>query len=49
MSRPKIKTEDKKTKNGISISIDVKNKLNSISNKSIFIENLIIEYFKKIY
>ena len=48
MARPKMKQQDKKTKLGISISKEIKNKLEIITNnKSKFIENLIIEYFKK--
>ena len=47
MARPKLKQEEKKGKLGISLSKDLITKINSItSNKSEFIENLIIEYFK---
>lgn len=46
MSRPKLKSEDKKTKLGISISREIKNKIELITNnKSAFIEGLIIKYF----
>jgi len=47
MGRPKMKQEEKKTKLGVSISIDIKNKIEILTNnKSKFIEDLIIEYFK---
>lgn len=47
MPRPKLKKEEKKTKLGISISIETKNKLESITNnKSKFIEDVIIKYLK---
>lgn len=47
MGRPKLKQEEKKGKLGISLSKELINKINSItSNKSVFIENLIEEYFK---
>ena len=47
MSRPKMKQEEKKTKLGISISREIKDKIESLTNnKSKFIEDLIIEYFK---
>jgi len=47
MARPKMKKEDRKTKLGISISKEIKNRIELItSNKSRFIEDLIIEYFK---
>lgn len=46
MARPKLNTEDKKTKLGISISRDIKDKIENITNnKSKFIEDLITEYF----
>jgi hypothetical protein len=48
MGRPKLKEENKKGKLGISISKELINKINNISdNKSVFIENLIIKYFTK--
>lgn len=47
MARPKMKTEEKKTKLGISISNEIKDKLELITNnKSKFIEDLLIRYFK---
>ena len=47
MARPKLKTQDKKTKLGISISREVKDKIEAItSNKSKFIEDLLVDYFK---
>jgi hypothetical protein len=47
MPRPKMKQEEKKTKLGISISREIKDKIESLTNnKSKFIEDLIIEYFK---
>lgn len=49
MGRPKIKQEEKKGKLGISLSKEIIEKINlTTNNKSLFIENLIIEYFKKI-
>lgn len=48
MGRPKLKEENKKGKLGISISKELINKINHITdNKSVFIENLIIKYFTK--
>ena len=48
MGRPKLKQEDKKGKLGISLSKELIEKINSVTNnKSTFIENIIIEYFKK--
>ncbi len=47
MARPKMKQEEKKTKLGISISREIKDKIELITNnKSKFIEDLITEYFK---
>ena len=47
MARPKLKTEDKKTKLGISISREIKSKIELVANnKSKFIEDIITEYFK---
>ncbi len=47
MARPKLKTQDKKTKLGITISREIKDKIEAItSNKSKFIENLLVDYFK---
>jgi hypothetical protein len=47
MARPKLKQEDKKTKLGISISREVKDKIELVTtNKSKFIEDLITEHFK---
>ena len=47
MGRPKIKLEEKKGKLGISLSKELIEKINSVTNnKSTFIENLIINYFK---
>lgn len=49
MGRPKLKTEDRKGKLGISISKELIGKLNSITNnKSGFVEELIRMYFKNI-
>lgn len=46
MARPKLKQEDKKTKLGISISREIKDKIEAItSNKSQFIEHVIQVYF----
>lgn len=46
MGRPKLKQEDKKGKLGISLSKELIEKINSVTNnKSIFIEDLIKEYF----
>lgn len=46
MGRPKLKTEEKKGKLGISLSKELITKINLITNnKSIFIEDLIIKYF----
>lgn len=48
MSRPKLKEEDKKGKLGITISKNLLDKLNTITtNKSMFIETLVINYFEK--
>jgi len=47
MARPRMKSEEKKTKLGISISRSVKDKIELITNnKSKFIEDLILKYFK---
>ncbi len=47
MGRPKIKEEEKKGKLGISLSKELIKKIDSITNnKSVFIESLIVEYFK---
>lgn len=47
MGRPKINEEDKKGKLGISLSKELIKKIDSITNnKSVFIESLIVEYFK---
>lgn len=49
MGRPKLKKEEKKTKLGISISIENKDRIEKISNnKSKFIEDLINDFFKEI-
>lgn len=46
MARPKLKQEDRKTKLGISISREIKDKIELVTtNKSKFIEDLITEYF----
>lgn len=46
MGRPKLKVEEKKGKLGISLSKELINKINSITNnKSTFIEDLIKQYF----
>lgn len=46
MGRPKLKQEDKKGKLGITISKDLIDKINVITNnKSTFIEGLIKNYF----
>lgn len=48
MPRPKLKQDEKKGKLGITISKGIINKINiCTNNKSLFIENLLIEYFKK--
>ena len=47
MARPKLKNDDKKGKLGITISKKIINKMESeTNNKSKFIENLLINYFK---
>jgi hypothetical protein len=47
MGRPKLKTEDKKGKLGITISRELIKKVDEeTNNKSAFIERLIIDYFK---
>lgn len=47
MSRPKLKEDDKKGKLGITISKNLLDKLNTITNnKSMFIEKLVINYFE---
>lgn len=47
MARPKLKQEDQKGKLGITISKELINKIEiETNNKSKFIENLVIEYFK---
>lgn len=47
MGRPKLKEKDKKGKLGITISKVLINKINNVTNnKSVFIENLIINYFE---
>jgi hypothetical protein len=46
MARPKLKEQDKKTKLGISISKEIKEKIEVITNnKSQFIERIIQAYF----
>lgn len=46
MGRPKLKEDDKKGKLGITISKELINKINKITNnKSLFIEDLIIKFF----
>ena len=46
MGRPKLKQEEKKGKLGISLSKELINKINSVTNnKSTFIEDLIRNYF----
>jgi len=47
MGRPKLEEKDKKSKLGITLPKDLKDKLNSIANKSNFIESLIHKYFKE--
>lgn len=48
MARPKLKTEEKKIKLGITISRLLNSMIDKeTNNKSKFIENLINEYFKK--
>lgn len=48
MARPKLKTEDKKIKLGITISREINLMLSKeTSNKSKFIEKLITKYFNK--
>lgn len=50
MGRPKLNENDKKGKLGISINKILINKLNNeTNNKSIFIEGLIMKYFKDKY
>jgi hypothetical protein len=48
MGRPKLNENDKKGKLGITISKELINKIESeTTNKSTFIEMLVINYFKK--
>jgi hypothetical protein len=47
MARPRLKTEDKKGKLGITIAKELLKKINEeTNNKSSFIEKLITNYFK---
>ena len=47
MGRPRLKSEDKKRKLGITISRELVKKVDEeTNNKSAFIEKLIIDYFK---
>ena len=47
MARPKLKQEDKKGKLGISLSKELIDKINSVTNnKSTFIEGLLTKYFE---
>jgi hypothetical protein len=47
MARPKLKQEHQKGKLGITISKELINKIETeTNNKSKFIEDLVIEYFK---
>jgi hypothetical protein len=47
MARPKLKQEDQKGKLGITISKELISKIETeTNNKSKFIEDLVIEYFK---
>jgi hypothetical protein len=47
MARPKLKQDEKKGKLGISLSKTLIDKINAITNnKSVFIENILINYFK---
>lgn len=47
MGRPKINEDEKKGKLGITLSKELIKKIDSITNnKSVFIESLIVEYFK---
>jgi len=47
MGRPKINENEKKGKLGITLSKELIKKIDSITNnKSVFIESLIVEYFK---
>lgn len=47
MARPKLKQEDQKGKLGITISKELIGKIETeTNNKSKFIEDLVIEYFK---
>ncbi len=48
MGRPKLKEKDKKTKLGITISREINKLLDKeTSNKSKFIEELLIDFFEK--
>lgn len=47
MGRPKINEDEKKGKLGITLSKELIKKIDLITNnKSVFIESLIVEYFK---
>jgi hypothetical protein len=47
MGRPKLKENDKKGKLGITLSKELINKINSVTNnKSVFIEGLILKHFE---
>ena len=45
MSRPKLKSVDKKKSFSISLSPEIIDKLNTISNRSYLIETLLKKYF----
>jgi len=48
MGRPKLNSEEKKSKLGITIDKDIKLKIDKVTNnKSKFIQELIIEFFKQ--
>jgi len=48
MGRPKLKKEEKKGKLGITLSKELIEKINlTTNNKSLFIEKIINDYFKK--
>lgn len=50
MGRPKLKEKDKKTKLGISISREINDKIEKVTNnKSKFIEHVINAYFDSNY
>lgn len=46
MGRPKLNESEKKCKLGVTVSKEVYDKINTVSNKSELIDRLLKEYFK---